>query len=110
MTPMLPEKFAELEPFAPTWCLASEAERFERRLSSSMAELTEFYDAFFPRIEEAIEHCQEYPLDDLPEDVANLLRLVYSLVMVAMAVEIFAQPKTIDAADAVLDRVREPAP
>jgi hypothetical protein len=75
-----------------------------------MAELTEFYDAFFPRIEEAIEHCQEYPLDDLPEDVANLLRLVYSLVMVAMAVEIFAQPKTIDAADAVLDRVREPAP
>jgi len=110
MTPMLPEKFAELEPFAPTWCLASEAERFERRLSSSMAELTEFYNAFFPRIEEAIEHCQEYPLDDLPEDVANLLRLVYSLVMVAMAVEIFAQPKTIDAADAVLDRVREPAP
>ena len=110
MTPMLPEKFAQLEPFAPTWCLASEAERFERRLSSSMAELTEFYDAFFPRIEEAIEHCQEYPLDDLPEDVANLLRLVYSLVMVAMAVEIFAQPKTIDAADAGLDRVREPAP
>jgi hypothetical protein len=110
MTPMLPEKFAELEPFAPTWCLASEAERFGRRLSSSMAELTEFYNAFFPRIEEAIEHCHEYPLDELPEDVANLLQLVYSLVMVAMAVEIFAQPKTIDAADAVLDRVREPAP
>jgi hypothetical protein len=29
---------------------------------------------------------------------------------VSMAVEIFGQPKTIDAADAVLDRVREPAP
>ena len=110
MTPMLPEEFAELEPFAPMWCLATEAERFERRLSSSMAELTEFYNAFFPRLEEAIEHCHAYPLDDLPEDVTNLLRLVHSLVMVAMAVEIFAQPKTVDAADAVLDRVREPAP
>ena len=30
--------------------------------------------------------------------------------MVAMAVEIFGQPKTIDAADAVLDRIREPLP
>jgi hypothetical protein len=30
--------------------------------------------------------------------------------MVSMAVEIFGQPKTIDSADAVLDRVREPLP
>ena len=110
MTAMLPARFSELEPFAPAWCLATETERWSQRHASSMGELTAFYGAFFPRLEEAIEYCNQFPLDDLPDDVTNLLRLVYSLVMVAMAVEIFRQPKTVDAADAVLDRVREPQP
>jgi len=110
MSGMLPPEFEDLEPFAPTWCLATEEERFERRTASSMVELQAFYDAFFPRLEEAIDFCDKYRLDDLPDDVTNLLRLVYSLVMVAMAVEIFSQPKTVDAADAVLDRIREPTP
>jgi hypothetical protein len=107
---MLPKEFAELEPFAPTWCLASESERWRQRHTSTMDELTTFYDALFPRLEEAIEYCNKYPLGDLPDDVANLLRLVYSVVMVSMAIEIFGQPSTIDAADAVLDRVSEPVP
>jgi hypothetical protein len=110
MTRMLPPEFEELERFAPTWCLATETERFERRRQSSMTELTDFYDACFPRVEEAIEHCDKHALDELPGDVTNLLRLVYSLVLVAMAVEIFAQPKTVDSADAVIERVREPMP
>ena len=110
MTTMLPPTFVDLEPFAPTWCLATEADRWRQRHASTMAELTEFYDAFFPRVEEAIEYCNTFPLDDLPADVVNLLRLVYALVMVSMAIEIFGQPKTVDAADAVLDRIREPSP
>jgi hypothetical protein len=110
MTTMLPPAFADLEPFAPAWCLATESERWRQRHLSTMAELTEFYDACFPRVEEAIAYCNEYPLDELPPDVTNLLRLVYSLVMVAMAIEIFGQPTTVDAADAVLDRIREPSP
>jgi hypothetical protein len=110
MTALLPPEFSELEPLAPIWCLATETERFERRQASSMAELQRFYDAFFPRLEEAIECCNRHSLDDMPEEVERLLQLVYSLVMVAMAVEIFAQPKTVDSADAVLRRVREPRP
>jgi hypothetical protein len=110
MTAMLPAAFAELEPFAPTWCLATEAERWRQRHASTMAELTAFYDASFPRVEEAIEYCDGFPLDDLPDDATNLLRMIYSLAMVAMAIEVFGQPKTIDSADAVLDRIREPAP
>ena len=110
MTAMLPAPFAELEPFAPTWCLATEAERWQQRHASTMAALSAFYDAFFPRLEEAIDYCDRYRLDDLPADVTNLLRMIHSLVMVSMAVEIFGQPKTIDAADAVLARVREPQP
>jgi hypothetical protein len=107
---MLPVEFADLERFAPAWCLATEAERFERRLATPMAELVEFHDASLPRLDEAISYCDRHPLDELPADVERLLQLVYSLVMVAMAVEIFHQPRTVDAADAVLVRTREPLP
>ena len=108
--PLLPSAFAELEEFAEIWCLPTEAERWNQRLASSMAEMREFYDAFFPRVEEAIEYCDKFPLEDLPDDALRLLHLIYSLVMVAMAVEIFGQPRPIDSADAVLDRVGEPVP
>jgi hypothetical protein len=107
---LLPSAFAELEEFAQTWCLPTERERWNQRLASSMAEMREFYDAFFPRLEEAVEYCDKFSLDDLPEDVVNLLHLIYSLVMVAMAIEIFGQPKPTDSADAVLDRVGAPVP
>jgi hypothetical protein len=107
---MLPAEFAELEPFAETWCLATETERFNQRIASSMDDIRAFYDTFFPRLEEAIEFCDKYPLDELPDDVEHLVQLIHSLVMVSMAVEIFGQPKTVDAADAVLLRVKEPRP
>ena len=110
MSTVLPAAFAELEPFAPTWCLATESERFAQRMRSTMPELQAFYDAAFPRLAEAIEHCDRFEPDALPPDVQRLLQLIYSLVMVAMAVEIFHQPKTVDAANAVLDRVKEPRP
>ena len=107
---LLPSAFAELEGFAQTWCLPTESERWNQRLASGMAEMREFYRAFFPRLEEAIEYCDKFSLDDLPEDAVHLLHLIYSLVMVAMAVEVFGQPKPTDSADAVLDRVGEPVP
>lgn len=106
----LPSAFAELEPFTETWCLATETERWNQRLASTMPQLHEFYDAFFPRVEEAIDYCDKFPLDELPEDAINLLHLVYSLIMVAMAVEIMHQPAPVDAADAVMIRTGEPRP
>jgi len=107
---LLPAAFADLEPFASTWCLATESERFERRLASSMDEMQAFYDAFFPRVNEAVDYCDKFPLDDLPEEARRLLELVHSLVMVSMAVEIWHQPRPVDSADAYLDRVVEPLP
>ncbi|MDH6245046.1 hypothetical protein [Mycobacterium sp. OTB74] len=106
----LPSAFAELEPFADTWCLASETERWDMRLASTMPAMHEFYNAFFPRLEEAIEYCDKFALDELPDDALNLLHLIYSLIMVAMAVEIMHQPAPTDAADAVMLRVGEPKP
>lgn len=107
---LLPAEFAEFERFARTWSLATGRERYAKRMASSMEEMREFYDAFFPRLEEAIAYCDKFPLDALPEDALRLLWLVYSLVMVSMSIEIFHQPKAVDAADAELDRVREPVP
>jgi hypothetical protein len=107
---LLPEAFADLEPFAATWCLATESERFARRLASSMHEMQEFYDAFFPRVNEAVDYCDKFPLDDLPDDAQRLLELVHSLLMVSMAVEIWRQPRPVDSADAYLDRIVEPLP
>jgi len=107
---LLPAAFADLEPFAPAWCLATESERYDRRMASSMDEMQAFYDAFFPRVNEAVDYCDKFPLDDLPDDARRLLQLVHSLVMVSMAVEIWHQPRPVDSADAYLDRVVEPLP
>ncbi|MBL7501496.1 hypothetical protein I6A84_38840 [Frankia sp. CNm7] len=107
---VLPADFSDLEPFAATWCLATEAERYARRMASTMAELEAFYQAGFPRIGEALGYCDKFPLDGLPDDAHHLLQLVHSLIMVAMCVEIWHQPNVIDGADAVLDRVAEPLP
>ena len=108
--PLLPSAFAELEDHAQTWCLATETERWNQRLASTMPQMHQFYDAFFPRLEEAIEYCDKFALDNLPDDVLNLLHLIYSLIMVSMAVEIMHQPVPTDAADAVMIRTGEPLP
>ncbi len=63
---MLPEAFADLEPFAATWCLRTEGERYGRRLASTMDEMQTFYDAAFPRLGEALSYLDQYPLDALP--------------------------------------------
>jgi hypothetical protein len=110
MTARLPAAFADLERFAPQWCLATETKRYARRMNSSMAQLQEFYDAFSPRLEAAIEHCDTYALEALPPDAIRLLQLVYSLTTVAMSIEIFQQIKATNSADAEITRVQEPQP
>ena len=106
----LPSAFAELEPYAEKWCLATEAERWNMRTATPMLTMREFYDAFAPRLEEAIDYCDKFPLDDVPDDALNLLHLIYSMIMVSMAIEVFGQQKPTDSADAVIDRVGEPVP
>ena len=106
----LPGAFAELEAFADKWCLPTEPERWEARLATPMPELREFYDTFTARFEEAIDYCDKFPLDDLPDDVLNLLHLIYSMVMVSMAIEVFGTQRPTDSADAVIDRIGAPVP
>jgi hypothetical protein len=106
--PTLPSEFADLEPFR-DWCLAAEKDRYSKRLASSMDDLQAFYDAAFPRLEAAMEHLDRYPLDELPEEAANLLWLCYSLVNVSFPVEVWRQPRVPDSGAAYLDLIGEPA-
>ena len=107
---LLPPEFSDLEPFAATWCLATEPERFARRLASTMDEMQAFYDAITPRAEEAIAYCDKFPLDDLPEDVINLMHLLYSMITVSFPVECWGQPRVPDTGAAYLDLLIEPGP
>jgi len=107
---LLPSEFADLEPYAAGWCLATEPERWARRLRSSMEEMQAFYDAFFPRAEEAIAYCDRFPLDQMPADAERLLQLLHSLLMVSYAVEVWKQPEVVHAGSAQIDRIREPSP
>lgn len=106
----LPEEFADLEPFASRWCLPSEGDRYAARLASSMEDIQAFYDAVMRRAEEAISYCDRYPLDEMPDDVVNLMHLLYSMITVSFAVECWGQPKVPDSGAAYLDLLVEPAP
>jgi hypothetical protein len=108
--PMLPPEFADLEPYAAKWCLASEPERFAERMASTMPEIQAFYDAIVARAEEAISYCDKFALDDMPGDAANLLHLLYSMVMVSFPVECWGQPRIPDTGSVYLDLVSEPGP
>jgi hypothetical protein len=109
-TALLPVGFADLEPFATTWCLATEPDRWARRLASTMDEMQDFYDVCFPRAEEAIRYCDQFELDDMPEDAVRLLQLLHSLALVSYAIEVWQQPLPIDTGSARIDRIREPFP
>jgi hypothetical protein len=106
---VLPEEFAGLEQFS-DWCLATEAQRYSKRLGSSMAEMQAFYDAITARAEDAISFCDKFSLDDMPEDVLNLMRLLYSMVTVSFPVECWKQPRVPDSGATSLDCVYEPVP
>jgi hypothetical protein len=105
---VLPADFADLEPFA-DWSLETEAERYAKRLASSMDELQAFYDAAFPRLEAAITYLDGFSLDSLPEDATRLLWLTYSLVNASFPVEVWRQPRVPDSGAASMDAVVQPA-
>jgi hypothetical protein len=107
---MLPAEFADLESFASRWSLATEPERWAARMSSSIADMQAFYDAMLPRVPDALAYCDRFPLGDMPDDAASLLRLVYSFVIVSFPVELWGQPHVPDTLGTSFDRISEPLP
>ncbi len=108
MSIALPPEFADLEPFS-AWCLPTEAERYAKRLGSSMEDMQAFYDVAFPRLEGILAYLDSTSLDSLPEDASRLLWLAYSLVNVSFPVEVWRQARVPDSGAASMDVVVEPA-
>ena len=105
-----PFRPSDLEPFAATWCLATERERYAARLASTMDEMQALYDATMPRAEAAMTYLDQIPLDELSADQVHLLHLLYSMVMVSFPIECWGQPRVPDSGAAYLDLVVEPGP
>jgi hypothetical protein len=104
----LPMEFADLEPYA-DWALGSEPERYARRLASTMVEINAFYDAAFPRLEDAAAYLDQFPLAAMPDDAKRLLHLCYSLINISFPVEAWRQPRVPDSGASTLECIVEPA-
>lgn len=102
----LPVEFSDLEKFS-DWALATEPERYEKRLASTMAELQEFYDAAFPRLQDAMAYLDKFDIADLPPEAKNLERVLFSLVNVSFPVEVWSQPRVPDSGAAAFPCVQE---
>lgn len=88
----LPAAFADLEPFVPVWAKPTVNERLAARGTSSMEEITAFYDAMIVRADEVLAYLDGFDLYDMPEDAAILMQLLLALVQASVAVEIQRQP------------------
>jgi hypothetical protein len=93
---VLPEEFADIEGIAAPWALARYDDRYAKRLASTMEEMQTFYDAVFPRAEAMITYCDRYDMENPPEEAKALLNVLYSLIAVSFAVEVWKQPRVPD--------------
>jgi hypothetical protein len=105
----LPEGFAELEPFVATWALPTRAERYAARLDQPFDDLVAFYDAVAPRAEEAVAYLDGLDINALPPDATRLLHMLYSMVLVSYAVNVFKQNRIPDSGAAFFEMVSEPS-
>lgn len=86
---LLPSQFADLEPLAGVWSLATQREREKKRASSTPEELRSLYDTLLPRLDALLDYLNQFPLDHLSEDACRLLYLTLSFAEVAPYVECY---------------------
>jgi hypothetical protein len=106
MSAVLPPEFSTLEHLVSEWAIEDGHERYVKRVNSSMEQIQTFYDEVFPHAEEAVAYIDKFDYaEPLPEDVANLRNLLYSLITVSLAVELWKQPRVKHSATTILTRV-----
>jgi hypothetical protein len=106
----LPQAFSEIEPYVADWALATRAERYAARRDRPFDELVAFYDAIAPRAEEAIAYLDGRDINALSDEATRLLHLLYSMILVSYAVNVFKQNRIPDAGAAFFEMVAEPIP
>ena len=85
---LLPDAYAQLEPFAAAWALPTTAQRAAARSTSSVEERQAFYDAVSPHAAAILDALDTRPLDALTDQEKRLLDMVMAFGHVALAVEI----------------------
>ncbi|SEH88887.1 hypothetical protein SAMN04489835_5313 [Mycolicibacterium rutilum] len=106
MSAVLPPGFSHLEHLVPEWAIEDGHDRYVKRVNSSMEQIRAFYDEIFPFAEEALAYVDKFEYGEpLPDDVANLRNLLYSLITVSLAVELWGQPRVKHSAETILTRV-----
>ena len=103
----LPDEFADLAQFS-DWALETWRERYEKRLASTMPEMQALYDSITPRIDEILAFCDRHELGELPDEVRNLMLLLFSLCEASLPVEAWRQPRVPDSGAADLAMTAEP--
>jgi hypothetical protein len=91
----LPAGFEDLEKYVAYWGEKTSQERWQRRSAASMEDIRAFYDDVLGRADDIITYLDPYPLDDLPEEAAQLSCLLFALVNCSMAVELHGEPRAI---------------
>jgi len=89
MNTTLPKGFEDIAAYADRWSLGSHDERYVARREASREELKAFYDAILPRMEEILDLADQYPLGEMPEDVANLFYMALSIAEISPHIELY---------------------
>lgn len=84
----LPEGFEDFEPFL-GWALPTQNGRQRKKSRSTIEELQALYDLGMKndRISDALDHCDKFPLDDLPADTQRLFHILLSMAEIRPEVE-----------------------
>jgi hypothetical protein len=102
----LPEQFAVLQPLVDEWAIEDGHARYAKRVSSSMQQIQAFYDAVFPHAPAALAYLDQFDYaHPLPESAAALRNLLFSLITVSLAVELWKQPRVKHSASMILTRL-----
>lgn len=105
----LPEGFSDIEQWVDDWALPTRAERYRARLDRPYDDLVAFYDGIAPHAERAIAHLDECDVDALSPADKRLMNLLFSMILVSYAVNIFKQNRIPDSGAAFFEMVAEPA-
>jgi hypothetical protein len=105
----LPEGFSEIEKWVDDWALPTRAERYRARLERPYDDLVAFYDGMAPHAERAIAHLDERNINALSSEDKRLMNLLFSMILVSYAVNIFKQNRIPDSGAAFFEMVAEPA-
>ncbi len=89
MTQILPQEFAELQPFVGKWAKPTEYERAAERRAATPEQLNAFYGAILFRLPEILERIDRHPLGAVAGADRLLFHMTLSLAEIAPHVEFY---------------------